>query len=677
MLSILYIIIAAGCLAGMLCCPKAEKSVNGTKLVIAGSMTLLCYQAIVAWLFCLLGVSVGLIGMGAATLLPAIVLWFVTWKKKRIQKMFWRLPDVVSVLLLIAFVLWVSLDIFGTQIGLRYPTVDAAKNFADTMQVVRSGSMETFHIQTMVEVLFIDFFAPFLPAAEYYKAVVFADICMRILEICMFYVVVRTISEKKIVQIMAPIFAIAYFWGYPAYNYMTGNYPNWSTGVMVLEFVIYVLLLLEKRIIEKRKDAWKEKYGTRVYWATGIVAVVALTAVAVGFFLNYDGWRMLIMQESYGKKEIYASLYAELVFFLPALIYVCYYVFFKKKSGKVLGVLSIIAAAWTVYVYQIWYDGGMSNYYYYKNYYMLWLFGWLLATQALAIAAETKELAEYFSYLGFIGVLALIVLSDYDGRMADKHFEYDGAYVTKNFFGLYRYNADTLLLDYTKDEVSKESIAVYNYVAENCIAERVPILTEDLRTRLWYDALTGKKSEIYSLAEFGLPDVLEALEEDGVGMVAIQKDAEEYEIYQEYFARCEVVYETVDAAVYGKPGDSWLSAYDVNDSDYGAREELYSYVREELTGEEVPLMARKASYLDFIIYKDITGIGSTEYYTWMRGELDNIINLNEHGVKYIVLLKNDDYYIGNAGYYERYETVFENELGKVVTCGDEQWGTSY
>lgn len=672
MLSILYIIIMVACLAGLLCCPKAEKSINGVKAVIAGSMALLCYQVIVSMLFYVSGVTVGLFSMGAATLLPAVALWLVIWKKKRIQKMFWRLSDVISVLLLLAFVLWISIDMFGTHIGLRYLTVDAAKNFADTMQVVRSGSMQSFNIQTVVEVLFIELCAPFLSAAEYYKAVVLADISMRILEICMFYVLARTISDKKIMQIMAPIFAIAYFWGYPVYNFMTGNYPDWSTGVMMLEFVIYVLLLLEKR-----KDAWKEKYGTRLYQVAAVLAVVLVIAILVLFFLRHDAWLVQITQSSYGGTEIYASLYAELVFFLPALIYVCYYVFLKKMDGKVLGILSILAIAWTVYLYNIWFDGGMSNYYYYRNYYTLWLFGWLLAAQALAIAAETKELAEYFSYLGFIAVLAVIVLSDYEGRMADKHMDYDGAYVTKNFFGLYRYNADTLLLDYAEDEVSVESIAVYDYVAENCGAERVPILTEDLRTRLWYDALTGKKSEIYSLAEFGLPDVLEALEMDGVGMVAIQKDAEEYELYQDYFARCEVIYETEDAAVYGKPGDTWLSAYDEADTDYAAREELYSYVRDELAGTEVPLMARKASYLDFIIYKDITGISSTEYYTWMRGELDNIINLNAHGAKYVVLLKNDDYYIGNAGYYERYETVFENELGKIITCGDEEWGTSY
>ena len=672
MLSILYIIITAVCLAGLWCCPKAGKSINGVKIVIAGSMGLLCYQMIAAGVFYRLDVSVGLFSMGAATLFLAAALWLMIWKKRRIQKMFWRLSDVISVSLLLAFVLWISFDIFGMHIGLRYPTVDAAKTFSDTMQVVRSGSMETFHMQTVVEVLFIEVCAPFLSAAEYYKAVVLADISMRILEICMFYVLVRTISDKKIVQIMAPVLAIAYFWGYPAYNYMTANYPDWSIGVMMLEFVIYVLLLLEKR-----KDAWKEKYGICVYWVAGAIAVILVITAGVLFFLRHDVWLVQITQSSYGGTEIYASLYAELVFFLPALIYVCYYVFIKKMDGKVFGVCSILAIAWTVYLYHIWFDGGMSNYYYYRNYYTLWLLGWLLAAQALAIAAETKELAEYFSYLGFIAVLALIVLSDYEGRMADKHLDYDGAYVTKNFFGLYRCNADTLLLNYAENEVSAESIAVYNYVAENCAAERVPILTEDLRTRLWYDALTGKKSEIYSLAEFGLPDVLEALEADGIGMVAIQKDAEEYELYQDYFSRCEVIYETKDAAVYGKPGDTWLSAYNEADADYVVREELYSFVRDELAGEEVPLMARKASYLDFIIYKDITGISSTEYYTWMRGERDNIINLNAHGAKYVVLLKNDDYYIGNAGYYERYETVFENELGKIITCGHGEWGISY
>lgn len=672
MLSIIYIIITAVCLAGLWCCPKALHSISGVKTVIVGSMGLLCYQVAAAAVFYLLGVSVGCVSMGAVTLFLAAVLWGIIWKKKRIQKMYWRVSDVISVLLLLVFVLWISFDVFGIHIGLRYPTVDAAKSFTDTMQVVRSGRMESFHMQTVVEVLLIEVCKLFLSAAEYYKAMVFSDICLCVLEIGMFYVLVCTVSDKKIVRMMAPVLSAAYFWGYPVYNFMTGNYPDWNTGVMLLEFIIYLLLIVDKNI-----DAWKEKYGMRVNRAMEWIAIIFVMAAVLLFFLHHDAWLAQMAQSSYGGTEIYASLYAELVFFIPAFLYVCYQSFFKKRNGKVISILSILAIAWTVYVYRIWFDGGMSNYHYYRNYYYLWLLGWLLAAQALAIAAETKELAEYFSYFGLIAVLALIVLSDYEGRMADKHMDYDGAYVTKNFFGLYRYNADAWLWDYAKDEVSVDSIEVYDYVAEHCAAERVPILTEDQRTQLWYDALTGKKSQIYSLAEFGLPDVLEALEADGVGMIAIQKDAEEYELYQDYFARCEVIYETKDAAVYGKPGDTWLSAYDEADADYALREELYTYVKEELTGEQVPLMARKVSYLDFIIYKDITGMGSTEYYTWMRGELDNIINLNAHGVKYVVLLKNDDYYIGNAGYYERYETVFENELGKIITCGEGEWGTSY
>ena len=97
MLSILYIIIMVACLAGLLCCPKAGKSINGVKAVIAGSMAILCYQVIVSMLFYVSGVTVGLFSMGAATLLPAVALWLVIWKKKRIQKMFWRLSDVISV----------------------------------------------------------------------------------------------------------------------------------------------------------------------------------------------------------------------------------------------------------------------------------------------------------------------------------------------------------------------------------------------------------------------------------------------------------------------------------------------------------------------------------------------------------------------------------------------------
>lgn len=651
MLSIIYMILFLGCLGGILYYPKTKGRINGIKAIVMGCMTICCYQALAAWLLNLVHIKVGLLSIGAMTLLLAVLLWVGIWKKKQWQQLFWRISDVVCLLVLIIFVLIISVHIFGVDLQLQYPTSEAASYFTDVMRIVREGSLEGTYFSQLMGVLWIELLAPILPESMYFQAFILADVGMRVLELCMFYVLTVTISDKKMVRYAAPVLGIAYFWGYPAYSYLSEGYLAWSNGVMIAMLMLYVALLMEKKSISYRAGA--------ILLAAG--ALVGLTCDRL--FLSGVS-RM-------GEQEIYASMYGDLIFFVPALIYVLYYVLWKKKHAWVIAITSIVATLGTVISYICWYNGMMPKENYYKLYYYLWLLGWLLVTVALDIATETGELVEFFSYAGMIGVLAFIVLSNYDERMIAKTYHTDGDYTTKNFFSLYRYNADMMLVDYEEYQVSEDALAGYEYAIGQ--QEQVPILTEDITTEMWYDALGGEDSAAYSLSQNGLPDVLAILNENGIDKVVVRKDRSEYLEYWNYFDLCEAVFENEDVAVYTKPGNDWRAVYDMEAAEYAQKVELYTYVKDELAGEMVPLMARKPACVDFIMYEDITGNSSMEYYTWNYGERENIENLNAHGVKYVVLLKEDAYYEANHGYYEGQDILFENEAGIVVRCGGEEW----
>ena len=57
--------------------------------------------------------------------------------------------------------------------------------------------------------------------------------------------------------------------------------------------------------------------------------------------------------------------------------------------------------------------------------------------------------------------------------------------------------------------------------------------------------------------------------------------------------------------------------------------------------------------------------------------VDNLKNLNERGIKTIVLLNGDEYYESTKDYLDRQTVVFENEAGRVLTCSGTQWATQY
>lgn len=664
MLSIIYIVVSAGFLAGILCYPKVEKPLNGIKMAVPGILLTIFCQVCAVWLLDRMHIKVGLPAVFVVTTVCAALLWLGIWRKKKIQKLFLRWQDVLCLSVICLFVLLLSYHLFGMGLGLRYPGSTAAGYFSDTMQLVRDGELNGRYFSAFIRALFIEVLAPFLPKVLYFKAYVLADVCLHILEVCMFYVLILTASEKKIVRIAAPFFSIAYFFGYPAYNYMTANHAPWSDGVLICMLMIYAVLLLAKE-----KDY--QNYGI------GLLAIGALTYLSCGSVFALPFALQSRGQQVGGMTGIYASMYGDLVFFVPAVIYVLYYSLFRKKTGRVLCVIDIGMIVYTIVMYGSWYQGVISNDEYYKSYYLLWLLGWMTAALALDIAKRTEQLSEYFAYVGMIAVLAFIVLSNYDDRMADKNYMYDDKIVTKNFFSLYRWNADRLLEDYKVYEVSKDTLSVYDYVSGYDAQERIPILTGDTGTRLWYDTLLGKDSAQYDLSETGFLNILEALEANDVQMFTVRKGTGEYALYEQYFNACPAVFENDDAALYQKPGRTWMDAYDKGTDEYKSRLELYSYVKDELSGQAVPLMAREASYMDFIIYKDLTGNDSTAFYTWQRGELENILNLNDNGVQYIVLLKDDEYYKGNYMYYDKQDTVFENEIGKVVRCVGDVWSTVY
>lgn len=655
MAAIVFGILFAACLMGIVCYPKIDGKINGVKALVAGGTGILCVQAVAGLLFSLLHIRGVLLCIGIIMLLAAAALWYGIWRKKRVQRLFFRIGDVISLLVLAIVVGLVSVHMFGADLKLQYPGAGAAENFAAAMHMVRGETAENAGFATVIEAVFIRMYASVTKSALYFKGFILADFFLHLKEVWMLYVAILSLSEKKVVRILAPFFCIFYFWGYPAYNYMMGNDDSFVGCAIGILFVFYVLRLPVVQDKLKQMPA----FGRALPWV--IFAVVLVGTALVNSLAG-----------AAGEREMYASMYGDLIFFVPVVLYACYYTFFKGRAGRKLCGISLAMLVCTVILYVFWYNDRISNYDYYRNYAVLWLLGWLLAALVLDISAETKELPQFFSYAGLIAILA--VLSLFGGEESvESTTEIDGIYATRNLFSLYRYNADCLSKDYGEYRMPDEVLAVCEDVAGAYSEFEVPILTEDGNLRMWYDALTDNDSTVYSLTQYGLPEAVRGLENDGIDVIAAPKDTEDYQNYRSYFEQCREVGGNDAVALYETPGDGWTDIYGTDDADYEEKQELFSYVKEKLGKEQVPLMAGKESCLDFIMYEDITGMDSAMFYTWKFGARENIANLKIHDVKYVTLLKDDSYYAASGGYYTGQDVVFENEAGMVVRCIGDEW----
>lgn len=581
---------------GILLFPKSRRSANGVKGIIIGTMAVLCYTALPAAVYNAVGITVNLKTTCISLAILDVLLWGGIIWKKRVQKMFWRVSDIVSVVLIAAFVIGIALHVFTPELKLQYWNIDAASHFGYANGIVHTGKWSSMvYFSAYIDAMFIELFSPFLAEVFYYKAFIIADIFMHVLEIGMFYCLVLTIRDSKVTRIMAPVLSIAYFFGYPAYSFTQGHFVYWSNGVVILMLIIYALLLIEKYedvtkptllllllgayansccnklfvptntfallvvlfliLLRRQKRAENKK---KMLIGLFCIAVVALLAVVIYLVAWGDGLAdaFAALQRPGG---IYSSLYADLIFFLPPFFYVIYYVFVKKKEYQTVLVTSLCMLAITVGMYLLWYNHLIVNYYYYKIYYNLWLCGWLLVVSALSIMEERKKLAGFFSYFGMAAFVAWITLSGFDAKIAAVRKDYNSVYATSQLFPIYRYNMDSLETDYAQFEISGQILDIMNYAIEEMADENVRLVSEDVELRKWFSGIDRNHKKTSDFEKYNdITKLLTFLDKKDVDAIVVLKDEEKYQTFKAYFDCCMVVYENDKAAILKPVAEKWL-----------------------------------------------------------------------------------------------------------------------
>lgn len=699
--TISYLILFLLGVIGIIVFPKTDGKLNIFKMVPISILTIFCCQIIIAGILNVANVKVGIENITIFMLVMDAVLWGRIIHKKRLQAIFFRVGDGICGVILVVFILGISYHLFGSDFRLSYANSDPANHFAFAMQIVNTGKLPLIYFSAFIDAMFIEVFSPFLAVSEYYKAFIVADIFMHVIEILMFYVLVLTLSDTKVNRILSPLFAIAYFWGYPAYSYMTGGFVYWSNGVVILMYIIYCTVLLEKRKNGRKWIAVLLVLGSIANLTCNKLFIVinTIAIVITMVFLLYNERKKYVLKKSrlliagffvmgmismivlfllrIGSIErifssllshggIYQAMYAELIYFFPILILGVYYMFGKKCYGRSVGIMSICMIAFTVLFYILWYNYMMSTYYYYKIYYNLWLLGWLIAVIVVDCLVKDGHIVVIFSYLSMIGVMSWISLTNYDYRLARHDESYNGSYATSQIFSLYQFNMESILTDYAQYEITPQMLKVFSYSIENLSDKEVPIVCKNSSITYWYDGMRGKSSKGYYGTDEEWIDIAKKMDDNDVNRVLVLKNDAVYQEHQEYFEECVVIYENSEAAIYSQKGNAWTDVSDMGIEMYGEKQMLYKYIVDHLQDQEVPLLATQDSYMDFLDYYYNTSKLSTNYYTWEydKEELKNNLIVND--INYVLLLKDDDYYKENEGYYRSQKVLYENEAGMII-----------
>ena len=137
-ISITGLFVAA--LAGLVLVPKTKERINGIKVIIMGIMALFCYLFLSAYLFFWGSMPVGPETLWIPLLLLNEVLWGVILRKRRVQKLFFRITDLICIVLICVPVVLASLHIFTAGLQLQYRNWDAAVHFSKFFLIISSIS---------------------------------------------------------------------------------------------------------------------------------------------------------------------------------------------------------------------------------------------------------------------------------------------------------------------------------------------------------------------------------------------------------------------------------------------------------------------------------------------------------------------------------------------------------
>ena len=579
-------------MSGFLCFRRNEKT---EELATWAGVTIylsICFHVFFAAILCLIHIPLNLYVFGILDLIVGGLFWFFSKKRGALQKYRINWYDLLVLFLLILSVWYFAhVRYDGWQLNWNYEAVDPAARFREAMEYMNDHAVSRMFFAQLSNGMFIQFFAPWFRYDSYYQLYVLADIANLLLSGFLFYGVAKRYSRKTdgscshFMHIAAIIATFIYLYGYPANSTLYGftylqmginliavilvinddrnkeEIPKWQ-GVLCLMllahglFQCYALFmpvtflamgvsLLVHQIGRKKLLSWETLVLVLAEFALPVILGIAYTYLDV-FVRDNVGVGEALTNEG----GIYRDLYSNFYVFLPVAILGLYYLI-RKRKNRLLTFLAPFCAVMTLSMFLLgYYFQAVSTYYFFKNYFLIWMIVWILILYALSkTARSTRGLAA--TYLGMWAFVAMMYVTGLENKIEAKN----AWYIPDN--KSMRYND---LLAANRTNIQKEPLEpgkldlmhhVYDLLESGETDQQIPVASIEEET-YFYESVTGQRLkdwEFFRYSQGGLEDYFRQLNEGMADYVCVFKDSGLYDLQGVYFDGLEKVYENPDGFI--------------------------------------------------------------------------------------------------------------------------------
>ncbi|MBD5554143.1 MAG: hypothetical protein HDQ95_02005 [Roseburia sp.] len=712
--SILDIILVTAYMIGFVINPLHREKRNGFSLCVVGIMLLIFWVGLAAGICTVAGLPITLTSINVAVMVAVFAVWMLILIKKKISCPAWSKKDAIELTLVTGFALFCCIVQFGWKLDLRYGDVDPARYMNMAMELIRNEKVSGAYLTTLINAWFIMICKPFLLPISYYRAFVLSDIFMHLLSIGMFYSLISQINRGK-ARIFNFVLTLLYFCGYQLYNLCYGAFFHWVDGILIIMFLIYAAIMLEREqitVIEGIMSIGAGFFGLLICYPFFLLIVIPMLLPEAVLWciknfskLNFQKKGMLLVgimllfalgiffagqriENSFD--ELLRSLqvdglayrepYMDFVFFVPVILCLIGLLKRRKEENPILLRMTCIAVVFMVVWFYMMLSDHISVYYYYRMYYVLWLLAWLAAGQTIHILMEEGLLINVVSYGVFFLCMALLATAGVNERLyktKDELFNNNQQY--RSLFPLYRMNYNTMTSE-KRTVLSEGEMQIYNYIIEEFPDTVVPIVHSVYGAMQadWYIGITSVKhfNTRYNVSDKSIEEIFHLLQIEGIREITVLKNDRLYTQYKdEIFDKLDVITQNEETVIYQSPEKGWLSSIDVNENFSLEDKELFSYVEDNYAGDYVPLLCERELYQKAKYYTIYTGMEVEQY--WKLFEVDTFIPstyiLNNDGIEYVVVLKESKMYQENKEYFDGQKIVFENKAGMILQHAGTGW----
>lgn len=552
MFSILYLISVIFLFISFLLYKKNNRDADFVVSLVLNFVYLILYNVLISLIFTVINLSINLFTFSIINILISCLLFYRIFKCNEMQKFEYNKRVIMISVFIVVFALIICLINFGFSFNIAYETTDpnvhyfSAYSFYMDDQLLSKANVSypiygTF--DSLMPISYVNIgmlfkaFAPFVGQSNLYKIFIIYDSFLYILAILVFYSSIISIFKNKKFIFSGLLIIFFFSIGYPLSNLEFGF--RYLGDTVIIINVLIMLFSEFKEYFEQYEFADKVKLSSiialcnlGVFFGYYLFVPFVYSSIFIYIFICYTAKGKLFRKEyllinflilflpfligicyfftpifkanavllqSTGEAQsvfdslklegyIYRDLYSNLLIFIPFVISFIYYKI-KNRDFSFTFVLLIILLLFIFLLFVMGMFNMASSYYYFKNYFVLWVILFYIASYVIINIIGEKSIIFLNSSCITILIMFFMLNINFDQKVASRNNLYNVDSKMVKYFDIYATNK--VLMNHTSklDNYDLETLDYYIHNIKDADYNYISVIG-DTHQRLWFYCLT-------------------------------------------------------------------------------------------------------------------------------------------------------------------------------------------